>query len=110
VTYGDTALWMKCMDTFGLLPVAALIDRRVMSLHGRFSSHFALVQDLLMTNCRKEILEQGLLADLTWSDHEEANITFPPTARRLTRSSARPDSGALSRQRTRLHHAIPSAR
>lgn len=69
------------MDTFDLLPIAALTDRCVFSLRGGLSSHVPLGQDLLMKDCREEIPEQGGLADLTWSDSNEVNITFRPNTR-----------------------------
>jgi diadenosine tetraphosphatase ApaH/serine/threonine PP2A family protein phosphatase len=79
--YGHTGLWMKCMDVFDLLPIAALTDRRVFSLHGGLSPHLPLVQDLLTINRRKEIPDSGLLADLTWSDPDERNVIFRPNGR-----------------------------
>jgi diadenosine tetraphosphatase ApaH/serine/threonine PP2A family protein phosphatase len=78
---GHTGLWMKCMETFDLLPIAALTDRRVFSLHGGLSPHIPYVHKLQKINRRKKIPKQGLLADLTWSDPEEADITFRPNTR-----------------------------
>jgi diadenosine tetraphosphatase ApaH/serine/threonine PP2A family protein phosphatase len=58
------------MDVFDLLPIAALTDNDVLSMHGGLSPRLCLVSDIMRTKRRKEIPEAGLLADLTWSDPE----------------------------------------
>jgi diadenosine tetraphosphatase ApaH/serine/threonine PP2A family protein phosphatase len=68
--YSHEGLWVKCMEVFDLLPIAALTDGRVLSLHGGLSPSLVLLPQLLSVERRKEIPDAGLLADLTWSDPE----------------------------------------
>jgi diadenosine tetraphosphatase ApaH/serine/threonine PP2A family protein phosphatase len=66
--YGHSGLWLKCMRVFDLLPIAAIIDTDVFSVHGGLSPELVLSEALLVKNRQKEIGEKGMIADLTWSD------------------------------------------
>jgi diadenosine tetraphosphatase ApaH/serine/threonine PP2A family protein phosphatase len=80
--YGHTALWTKCMAVFDLLPLAALVDGRVLSMHGGLSPNVALVADVNGLKRGYEIPEAGPEADLTWSDPEEQmGLTWRPNGR-----------------------------
>jgi diadenosine tetraphosphatase ApaH/serine/threonine PP2A family protein phosphatase len=70
--YSHTGVWTKFMEVFDLLPIAALTDNNVFSIHGGLSPELTFVSDVQRVNRRKEIPETGLIADLTWSDPDES--------------------------------------
>jgi diadenosine tetraphosphatase ApaH/serine/threonine PP2A family protein phosphatase len=59
------------MHCFDLLPIAALIDGDVFSVHGGLSPRLRLLERINLVDRKVEIPTEGLLADLTWSDPEE---------------------------------------
>ena len=65
--YGHSGLWFRINDVFDLLPVAAVIDKRVFCVHGGLSPHIALIEQICVLQ-RKRDLEGGPISDLTWSD------------------------------------------
>jgi diadenosine tetraphosphatase ApaH/serine/threonine PP2A family protein phosphatase len=80
--YGHTGVWGKAMLCFDALPVAALIDGRVFAVHGGLSPDVVMVARVLAMDRRREIPEEGPLADLTWSDPEEIEaLDFRPNHR-----------------------------
>jgi diadenosine tetraphosphatase ApaH/serine/threonine PP2A family protein phosphatase len=70
------------MRLFDLLPIAAIVDTDVFSVHGGLSPELILYEDLLTKDRQKEIGEKGVIADLTWSDPDEARkLEWRPNAR-----------------------------
>jgi diadenosine tetraphosphatase ApaH/serine/threonine PP2A family protein phosphatase len=67
-TYGHAGLWNLCQDVFDLLPVAALINRRIFSVHGGLSPSVALVEKIDLLERQAELGTEGPLPDLAWSD------------------------------------------
>jgi diadenosine tetraphosphatase ApaH/serine/threonine PP2A family protein phosphatase len=61
---------MRCNELFDLLPIAAVIDRQVFSVHGGLSPELTFVENIAECDRMKEIPETGALCDLTWSDPE----------------------------------------
>lgn len=61
-------LWKEFVSLFDLLPVAAIVEDKILCMHGGISPHlYTLDQiDELQRPCK--IPEQGLLCDLLWSD------------------------------------------
>jgi diadenosine tetraphosphatase ApaH/serine/threonine PP2A family protein phosphatase len=59
------------MKVFDLLPIAALTDNDVLSVHAGLSPYLTLLNDVMWINRRKETPQRGLISDLMWSDPEE---------------------------------------
>jgi diadenosine tetraphosphatase ApaH/serine/threonine PP2A family protein phosphatase len=71
LNYTSPALWTEFMRIFDLLPVAAIIDKHVFSIHGGLSPQITLVEQANLLKRKIEIPQDGPLADFTWSDPEE---------------------------------------
>jgi diadenosine tetraphosphatase ApaH/serine/threonine PP2A family protein phosphatase len=69
--YGHGGVWSLCNDVFDLLPMAALIDNRVFSVHGGLSPHAMLIEKISLLPRNDELPASGALCDLCWSDPEQ---------------------------------------
>ncbi|EAX93499.1 Ser/Thr protein phosphatase, putative [Trichomonas vaginalis G3] len=66
--YGHSGIWSLCNEIFDLLPMAALIDNRVFSVHGGLSPKVTLMETIDLMDRQDELLSSGALCDLCWSD------------------------------------------
>ena len=64
-------LWKIFTDCFNCLPVAAVLDDRILCMHGGLSSELERVEQIKNILRPSDIPEQGLLCDLLWSDPDE---------------------------------------
>eukprot|EP00388_Colpodella_angusta_P010567 GDKJ01027468.1.p1 GENE.GDKJ01027468.1~~GDKJ01027468.1.p1 ORF type:complete len:303 (+),score=58.44 GDKJ01027468.1:49-957(+) len=67
----NVRLWKAFTDCFNCLPVAAIIDDKILCMHGGLSpelSHFDQVRRLTRPT---DVPDTGLLCDLLWSDPEK---------------------------------------
>jgi diadenosine tetraphosphatase ApaH/serine/threonine PP2A family protein phosphatase len=80
--YGHGGLWLKCMQVFDAMPMAALTGTDVFSVHGGISPSVVLIELINRLNRKVEIPQDGVMADLSWSDPEDGLIaTFRPNPR-----------------------------
>lgn len=64
----NVRLWKVFTDCFNCLPVAALIDEKILCMHGGLSPDLRNL-DQIRNLCRPTVVpETGLLCDLLWSD------------------------------------------
>ncbi|MED6193728.1 hypothetical protein PIB30_022190 [Stylosanthes scabra] len=61
-------LWKTFTDCFNCLPVAALIDDRILCMHGGLSPELHSLNRIRTLRRPVEVPESGLLCDLLWSD------------------------------------------
>ena len=66
--YGHIGVWSLCNEIFDLLPIAAIIDKKVFCVHGGISQEIALIEQLDLLQRRMELPIEGALSDLCWSD------------------------------------------
>ena len=71
LNYGHSGIWMMCNEAFDLLPMAALIDKDVFSVHGGLSPDLPLIEMISLQKRQDELPSNGPLCDLCWSDPEE---------------------------------------
>mmetsp|Transcript_27735 Transcript_27735/g.111079 ORF Transcript_27735/g.111079 Transcript_27735/m.111079 type:complete len:308 (-) Transcript_27735:670-1593(-) len=71
--YGSSTVWRACCDVFECLNVAALVDDRVVCIHGGLSPVLRTLDQMAVLNRVSEVPTWGPLCDLLWSDPAEDN-------------------------------------
>ncbi|KAH0789368.1 Ser/Thr protein phosphatase [Histomonas meleagridis] len=66
--YGHIGVWSLCNEIFDLLPISAIIDKRVFCVHGGLSRELPLIEHIDLLQRRMELPFEGPLSDLCWSD------------------------------------------
>ena len=61
-------LWKLFSDCFNSFPVAALIDDKIICMHGGLSPKLTSLEDIAKILRPTDVPEDGLLTDLLWSD------------------------------------------
>lgn len=82
--YGER-LWDMFNDMFNWLPITALIDCRILCIHGGISPDLRSINDLKKFRRPVEIPDEGLLCDLLWSDPDPTlSRKWAPSDRRTS--------------------------
>ncbi|KAL6909331.1 hypothetical protein ACP4OV_001612 [Aristida adscensionis] len=71
-------LWRLFADCFNCLPVAALVDARVLCLHGGLSPHLRSLAQIRALPRPADVPDAGLLCDLLWADPSAAVRGWAP--------------------------------
>ncbi len=69
--YGSVSVWRSFTETFDFLTLSAVVDGRVLAVHGGLSPEVPTLDDIRKINRNEEIPAEGPFADLLWSDPEE---------------------------------------
>ena len=69
-------LWKAFTDLFNYLPVAALIDDKILCMHGGLSPDLKNLQNIQDISRPTEIPDTGLLCDLLWSDPDKEAVEY----------------------------------
>mmetsp|Transcript_5292 Transcript_5292/g.19364 ORF Transcript_5292/g.19364 Transcript_5292/m.19364 type:complete len:213 (+) Transcript_5292:2-640(+) len=69
--YGNANAWRYCTDVFDYLTLAAIIDGKVLCVHGGLSPDIRSVDQIRIINRLCEIPHEGPFCDLVWSDPED---------------------------------------
>jgi serine/threonine-protein phosphatase PP1 catalytic subunit len=64
-------LWKVFTNCFNTLPVAAIIDNKILCMHGGLSPDFTSLNCIKKIQRPLEVPDSGLLCDLLWSDPDE---------------------------------------
>lgn len=64
----NVRLWKTFTDCFNCLPVAALIDEKILCMHGGLSPDLRSLNQIRNLRRPADVPESGLLCDLLWSD------------------------------------------
>jgi serine/threonine-protein phosphatase PP1 catalytic subunit len=74
-------IWNLFNDTFDYLPVSALIEDRILCMHGGISPHLKDIKDINKIKRPTDIPDDGLLCDICWSDPEKLQKGWGPNDR-----------------------------
>lgn len=66
--YGDDSVWQTYTATFNYLPLAALINNRILCVHGGLSPSITDIEGIQKLDRFREIPHDGPMCDLMWSD------------------------------------------
>lgn len=69
--YGNANPWKWCTEVFDLLTLAAIIDGRVLCVHGGLSPDICTIDQIRTIPRMQEIPHEGAFCDLMWSDPED---------------------------------------
>ena len=72
----NVKLWKSFTDLFNCLPVAALIDDKILCMHGGLSPDLKNIQNIQDISRPTDIPDQGLLCDLLWSDPDKDAVEY----------------------------------
>jgi serine/threonine-protein phosphatase PP1 catalytic subunit len=78
------AMWSVFLNVFQCLPIAAVISDSVFCIHGGISPHLRSLDDIAAIKRPVSIPDEGLLADLLWSDPSNAVREWGPNDRGST--------------------------
>ena len=67
----DIETYEMIMESFDNLPLAALIDNKILAVHGGISPELQNLNNIMRIDRFKEIPKVGLFTDLMWSDPVE---------------------------------------
>lgn len=69
--YGSATVWKSCCQVFDYLNIAAIIDGRVLCVHGGLSPELRSLDQIRTIMRLQEVPHEGPFCDLMWSDPEE---------------------------------------
>jgi serine/threonine-protein phosphatase PP1 catalytic subunit len=70
----NVRLWKTFTDCFNCLPVSALIDEKILCMHGGLSPELKNLDQIKRITRPTDVPDQGLLCDLLWSDPDGATV------------------------------------
>jgi serine/threonine-protein phosphatase 6 catalytic subunit len=71
--YGNYNAWRHCCRVFDHLTVAALIDNKILCVHGGLSPEIRTLDQIRLIERNQEIPNKGAFCDLVWSDPEDVD-------------------------------------
>ena len=72
----NVRIWRSFTDLFNFLPVAALIDEKILCMHGGLSPELKNLQNIENISRPTDIPDSGLLCDLLWSDRDKEVLEY----------------------------------
>ncbi|KAI3647031.1 hypothetical protein MP228_007252 [Amoeboaphelidium protococcarum] len=61
-------IYESCLESFNALPLAAIMNKQFLCIHGGLSPEFTTIDDLKSINRFREPPTHGLMCDLLWAD------------------------------------------
>ena len=69
--YGNTSVWKACCQVFDFMTLGAIIDGKVLCVHGGLSPEIRTLDQVRVVARAQEIPHEGAFCDLVWSDPED---------------------------------------
>lgn len=79
--YGTEKVWKLFSEVFMCLPLTALVENKIFSLHGGLSPGLSKIDDILKLKRFCDIPHEGPICDLMWSDPDDSKKGFNPSPR-----------------------------
>ena len=74
-------VWRMFCNVFNCLPIAAVIEERVMCMHGGLSPSLESFDQILALRRPTDVPDEGLMCDLLWADPDESMRGWCPNGR-----------------------------
>jgi len=69
--YGSVNVWRYCTEVFDHLPLAGLVEERILCVHAGLSPSINTIDQLKTIDRKMEVPHEGPMCDLMWSDPED---------------------------------------
>jgi serine/threonine-protein phosphatase 4 catalytic subunit len=69
--FGSLNVWRYCTEVFDYMTLSAVIDDKILCLHGGISPKIPTLDDIRLIDRRQEIPHEGPMCDIMWSDPED---------------------------------------
>ncbi|KAH3677572.1 hypothetical protein WICPIJ_008979 [Wickerhamomyces pijperi] len=69
--YGSTTVWKYCCQVFDFLTLAAIIDGKILCVHGGLSPEIRMLDQIRVLSRAQEVPHEGGFCDLVWSDPDD---------------------------------------
>ena len=69
--YNNANVWKSFTELFNLLPLAAIVDKKIFCLHGGLSPEIKTIDQIRELDRKRDVPNSGPMCDLLWSDPEE---------------------------------------
>lgn len=69
--YGSVNVWRYCTEIFDYLSLSALIEDKVLCVHGGLSPTINTLDQIRVLDRKQEVPHEGPMCDLLWSDPED---------------------------------------
>lgn len=79
--YHSLAVWKYCCSVFDYLPLTAIIDGRILCVHGGLSPEIPTLDQIRTIRRSIEVPHSGAFSDLLWSDPEQEVSTWAKSTR-----------------------------
>ncbi|CAD5224809.1 unnamed protein product [Bursaphelenchus okinawaensis] len=74
-------VWKSFQDVFNCMPVAALVENKILCCHGGLSPHLRTLEQLKRIIRPIDVQDSGLLCDVLWSDPDAKVMGWAPNDR-----------------------------
>ena len=71
--YGSTTVWKYCYQVFDFLTLAAIIDGKILCVHGGLSPEIRMLDQIRVLSRAQEVPHEGGFCDLVWSDPDNVD-------------------------------------
>ena len=69
--FGTLNVWRNCTDLFDYLTLSAIIDDKILCVHGGISPKIEKLDDIRLIDRKQEVPHEGPMCDMMWSDPED---------------------------------------
>jgi len=79
--YGNVKIWKCFTEVFNYLSIAAIIDDKILCLHGGLSQHITSLDQIRVLDRFQDVSESGFLTEILWADPDQEKEGYNPSPR-----------------------------